>query len=79
MPIQELGTKYFKVTRNQKSDIQKILKLFYQSFDKSEAGLHVIFEVYFDRNLYEKKIVEYSDKSPFSPPELIDKSIINEI
>lgn len=79
MPIQELGTKYFKVTRNQKSDIQKILKLFYQSFDKSEAGLHVIFEVYFDRNLYEKKIVEYSDKSPFSPPELIDKSIINNL
>ncbi|WP_227963774.1 hypothetical protein [Streptococcus sanguinis] len=79
MPIQELGTKYFKVTRNQKSDIQEILKLFYQSFDKSEAGLHVIFEVYFDRNLYEKKIVEYSDKSPFSPPELIDKSIINNL
>lgn len=79
MPIQELGTKYFKVTRKLKSDIKKALTLIYQSFDKSETGLHVIFEVYFDRNLYEKKNVEYSEKSPFSPPELIDKSIINNL
>lgn len=79
MPIRGLGTKYFKVTRHQKSEIQKILTLFYQSFDSSELGLHVIFEVYFDRKLYEKKIVELNEKSPLSPPELIDNSIINNL
>ncbi|MDL2432590.1 hypothetical protein PAN94_05075 [Streptococcus sp. SC1] len=78
-PIRGLGTKYFEVTRHQKSEIQKILTLFYQSFDSSELGLHVIFEVYFDRNLYEKKIVELNEKSPLSPPELIDNSIINNL
>lgn len=79
MPIRGLGTKYFEVTRHQKSEIQKILTLFYQSFDSSELGLHVILEVYFDRKLYEKKIVELNEKSPLSPPELIDNSIINNL
>ncbi|EMC24552.1 hypothetical protein [Streptococcus mutans] len=78
-PIRGLGNKYFKVTRNQKSEIKKISTLFNQSFDKSETGLHVIFEVYYNRKLYKKKIVEYNEKSSFSPPELIDKSIINNI
>ena len=75
-PIRGLGDKYFQITDVQKLAIQKISNAFNESFDKTDAGLRVIFEVYLDRAIYKQKQEEYLRENPLEPMEIIDKSII---
>ena len=75
-PIKGLGDKYFQITDVQKLAIQKISDAFNESFDKTDAGLRVIFEIYLDRAIFKQKQEEYLRENPLEPMEIIDKSIV---
>lgn len=75
-PIRDLGDKYFQITDDQKIVIQDKSNAFNESFDKTDAGLRVIFEIYLDRAIFKQKQEEYLKGNPLEPIEIIDKSII---
>lgn len=78
-PIKGLDNQYFEITPRQRLEIQRKSNAFNESFDETNSGLHVIFEVYFDKLVYEKRVLEYEKLSSLTPPEMIDKSIINNL